>query len=179
MIGIPKLIMFYRPNFCCHCGEKIIRPKWTPLTSRRFCDFCAIEQKQHDLLPRVAALVAILIGVAGLMAYFGGGDKPRSTLNAAAQSRETRNSSTQTSIVPSNTVRSNLSESTSSNSLPQISNAASVNTKQRDIRPNSSTETAYYCGAMTKKGTPCTRRVKTPGRCWQHTGQPVMTVSPN
>ncbi len=167
--------MFYRPNFCCHCGEKIIRAKWTPLTSRRFCDFCAIEQKQHDLLPRAAALVAILIGVAGLMAYFGGDDNPRSTLNAAAQGRETRNTSAQGSVVSSNTIPANVAESPSVNALPQASNGAPANTKQRDVRPNSSTQTVYYCGAMTKKGTPCTRRVKTPARCWQHT----MTVSPN
>lgn len=30
----------------------------------------------------------------------------------------------------------------------------------------------YFCGAITKKGTPCSRRVKSPGRCWQHIGQP-------
>lgn len=171
--------MFYHPNFCCHCGEKIIRAKWTPLTSRRFCDFCAIEQKQHDLLPRAAAVAAILIGVAGLMAYFGSDDNPRSTPNAASEIREIKNASAQRSVVSLNTMRANVSESTLANSLPQASNAAPANTKQRDIRPNSSTERVYYCGAMTKKGTACTRRVKTPGRCWQHTGQPAMTVSPN
>ncbi|MFL6469071.1 MAG: DUF5763 domain-containing protein [Pyrinomonadaceae bacterium] len=31
-----------------------------------------------------------------------------------------------------------------------------------------SDETVYFCGAITKKGTPCTRRVKTKGFCWQH-----------
>lgn len=29
----------------------------------------------------------------------------------------------------------------------------------------------YYCGALTKKGTPCKHRVKHQGdRCWQHKG---------
>jgi len=171
--------MFYRPNFCCHCGEKIVRAKWTPLTSRRFCDFCAVEQKQHDLLPRAAAVVATLIGLAGLMAYLGGSDNPKSTLNAAAQIRETKDAPAQRPIASSNAARGNGSEPTSVNSLPQASNIAPANTKQRDIQRNSSTERVYYCGAMTKRGTPCTRRVKTPGRCWQHTGQPAMTASPN
>lgn len=31
-------------------------------------------------------------------------------------------------------------------------------------------ETVYICGARTKKGTPCSRRVQQPGRCWQHKG---------
>ncbi|HEU4509799.1 MAG TPA: hypothetical protein VFR78_16300 [Pyrinomonadaceae bacterium] len=31
-------------------------------------------------------------------------------------------------------------------------------------------EKVYTCGARTKKGKPCSRRVKQPGRCWQHKG---------
>jgi len=37
-----------------------------------------------------------------------------------------------------------------------------------------SVEAAYYCGAETKKGTPCTRKVKGNVRCWQHTGMRAM-----
>lgn len=32
----------------------------------------------------------------------------------------------------------------------------------------------YLCGARTKKGTPCSRRVHGPVRCWQHKGQKAM-----
>jgi len=32
----------------------------------------------------------------------------------------------------------------------------------------------YTCGARTKKGTPCSRRVHGPVRCWQHKGAPAM-----
>jgi hypothetical protein len=32
----------------------------------------------------------------------------------------------------------------------------------------------YLCGARTKKGTPCSRRVHGPTRCWQHKGLPSM-----
>jgi len=35
-------------------------------------------------------------------------------------------------------------------------------------------ETVYFCGAPTKKGTPCSRRVRGGGRCWQHQGQNAM-----
>ncbi|HSK62741.1 MAG TPA: hypothetical protein VK893_02835 [Pyrinomonadaceae bacterium] len=31
-------------------------------------------------------------------------------------------------------------------------------------------EKVYTCGARTKKGTPCSRRVSGPVRCWQHKG---------
>ncbi len=32
----------------------------------------------------------------------------------------------------------------------------------------------YICGARTKKGTPCSRRVHGPVRCWQHKGLPAI-----
>ena len=35
-------------------------------------------------------------------------------------------------------------------------------------------ESVYTCGARTKKGTPCSRRVHGPVRCWQHKGMPAM-----
>jgi hypothetical protein len=35
-------------------------------------------------------------------------------------------------------------------------------------------EPVYWCGAQTKKGTPCSRKVKGGGRCWQHEGQAAM-----
>jgi len=35
-------------------------------------------------------------------------------------------------------------------------------------------EKTYICGARTKKGTPCSRRVHGPVRCWQHKGAPAM-----
>ena len=35
-------------------------------------------------------------------------------------------------------------------------------------------EAVYICGARTKKGTPCSRRVQHPTRCWQHKGMKAM-----
>ena len=35
-------------------------------------------------------------------------------------------------------------------------------------------EEIYLCGARTKKGTPCSRRVHGPVRCWQHKGMPAL-----
>jgi hypothetical protein len=41
-------------------------------------------------------------------------------------------------------------------------------------RPTDPSEVVYICGARTKKGTPCSRRVRGPGRCWQHRGMPAI-----
>jgi hypothetical protein len=35
-------------------------------------------------------------------------------------------------------------------------------------------EEVYLCGARTKKGSPCSRRMHGPVRCWQHKGMPAM-----
>jgi hypothetical protein len=40
--------------------------------------------------------------------------------------------------------------------------------------PPAPVEEIYTCGARTKKGTPCSRRVHGPVRCWQHKGMPAM-----
>ena len=44
-------------------------------------------------------------------------------------------------------------------------NAAGVTTQPPTI------EEVYICGARTKKGKPCSRRVHGPVRCWQHKGE--------
>jgi hypothetical protein len=158
--------MLYRPHFCCHCGEKIIRAKWTPLTSRRFCDFCAVEKKQHDLLPRAAAVLMLILGAAGITSYLGGGK--------AASNEVISPSSSSEELKKTPKKPTNVSVVTNSDPSPPVSNTTSAasNTKQLPLRADSSTEAVYYCGALTKKGTACTRRVKSPGRCWQHLGQP-------
>jgi hypothetical protein len=42
------------------------------------------------------------------------------------------------------------------------------------VPPPIVSEEIYICGARTKKGTPCSRRVHGPTRCWQHKGLPAM-----
>jgi hypothetical protein len=40
--------------------------------------------------------------------------------------------------------------------------------------PTDPNEIVSVCRARTKKGTPCSRRVRGVGRCWQHRGRPAM-----
>ena len=150
-----------------------MRANWTPLTSRRFCDFCAVEQKQHDLLPRAAMIAALLFGFAGLTAYLGGSGMGR-VADANPTVRKIKGEANKVSDDRNTAIaRPGASpEVTLSNTRPALANLASSNTKQRAVERNSSTDQVSYCGAMTKKGTACTRRVKKSGRCWQHAGQP-------
>lgn len=41
-------------------------------------------------------------------------------------------------------------------------------------REGGAEDAVYICGARTQKGTPCSRRVRGTGRCWQHLGMPAM-----
>lgn len=41
-------------------------------------------------------------------------------------------------------------------------------------QPPITVDQTYQCGARTKKGTPCSRRVHGPVRCWQHKGAKAM-----
>ena len=165
--------MLYRPNFCCQCGEKVARARWTLLSSRRFCEFCEVEQKEHDLFVRGIVVISLLLGAAGLTSYVSSGGK-----NAAQLSQK---STTQTGefrpavdpkrqVLPrTNSNGSGAHDQTIQNSADVEPPVAGLDTKQRQPAANSSTEPVYYCGALTKKGTPCSRRVKAKGvRCWQH-----------
>ena len=171
--------MFYHPHFCCHCGEKIVRAKWTPLTSRRFCEFCAIEQKQHDLIPRAVAVLLILFGAAGFTAYLSSGTS--SGTSRVSRSTKIRSEPAQIERDSNGAIIGRRTDSRTSEARPEQlqTNIAAAEKKQRPEHQNSSTEPVYYCGAMTKKGTACTRRVKAPGRCWQHLGQPAARSTQN
>jgi hypothetical protein len=43
-----------------------------------------------------------------------------------------------------------------------------------NAQASAAADDVYICGARTKKGTPCSRRVHGPVRCWQHKGSPAM-----
>jgi hypothetical protein len=165
--------MLYRPNFCCECGEKIERTEWRSWTSRRFCPVCETEYKVFDLLPKAIAGLAAIAAIIGFGGYLQ--SRPATAFPAVKQQfAETRNAqpnagsptnkATETSVIQSQT------------SLPA---AAPVQTHQADQGTvknlaSADDEALYYCGAATKKGTPCSRRVKGNVRCWQHKGMPAV-----
>jgi hypothetical protein len=52
--------------------------------------------------------------------------------------------------------------------------AQKADERQRTADGNIIEAVEYTCGARTKKGTPCLRRVHGPVRCWQHLGKPAI-----
>lgn len=155
--------MLYRPKFCSECGERIQRAEWRLTTSRQYCDLCATEYPIMNRIPLlVVGICGLLLIVGAKTAFFPGVvDKPQPRV-----SQPVRNESKATVL------KSQVSEikpSVSSNELPVDNPENASNTGgERVTNKDKNAEPIYYCGAPTKKGTPCTRRVKTKGYCWQH-----------
>ena len=158
--------MLYKPNFCCNCGEKIERVDWNLLTSRRFCDACAAENKRHDRLPQSAVAGGLLALMFGLGTMFGGSKEqspPVHTLNSSP------------ALLRSEPAVANPAGQAPANASPASTAVVSPapETKQSLSTGSETASKFYYCGALTKKGTPCSRKVKVSGsRCFQHEGKP-------
>jgi hypothetical protein len=148
----------YRPNFCSECGAKILRLHWHAWTSRRFCDGCSKRLlKQRLTGPLVATIALLSIGM--ITGRAGRSAPPPLIIERSANSplydQQNNGVADESPDIPGHT------ESEKSQSL-QNSQAATVE------------ELVYICGARTKKGTPCARRVHSAVRCWQHKGSPAI-----
>lgn len=132
-----SILTLYRPNFCCECGEKIVRLRWHVWTSRKFCSSCQSHfRKEHWVQPALGFVALIFLGV-----MFGRAIRP---------------------APPPLVIQRNI-----------VSSGAAA-TGSPQPAPSVVIEDTYLCGARTKKGTPCSRRVHGPVRCWQHKGLPAM-----
>jgi len=170
--------MSYKPKYCCQCGEKIDRINWKPWTSRRFCELCETDFIVYDWLTRVLVGIGLLLGLYGIGSFF---QKPEKHLSLAPNQfasgttnskSEIDNQKTASQVPTSTGVQTLLQTNNSASQIKSqaVQRASDLKSKPLETSPNASPETIYFCGAQTKKGTLCSRRVKG-GRCWQHTGQ--------
>jgi len=171
--------MFFRPSFCANCGEKIERTDWGVATSRRFCQVCESEFKGQDLIPRVIVGLGILMGIFGFGSYLNAGRTEKEQIVSQPKRFVER-------VAPPQPIEPNVSNDrqetapvttgseASNRSLPQP--AANQVTAATAVQPPVVEKSVpiYFCGAETKKGTPCSRKVKGNVRCFQHTGMPAM-----
>lgn len=169
--------MLFKPNFCANCGEKIERADWGIFTSRRFCPVCESEFKGLDLIPRAIVALGLLVGVLGLGSYLKTGSAATNSLAVRQPSKlvEQRPVVSPSSQQPIkiDPVLSQLANTQSVAGVTQTPPGRQASSPA--IKPKTEAEeAAYYCGAETRKGTYCTRRVKGNSRCFQHKGMPAM-----
>ena len=176
--------MFYRPNYCCDCGAKIERAEWTLTASRRFCDACSAEKNWHEQLPRMIVAAGVLVGVFGFGTWLASSQpseitRPLTPITAAGMIEKpvVRAIGERAEALPP-APSAGLLQPAEPAAVPdaaQLRTLASAPKERTAPGKISSQQPVYYCGAMTKSGRPCSRRVKSKGRCWQHAGQPSMT----
>jgi hypothetical protein len=144
----------YKPNFCSACGAKVLRLRWYFWTSRRFCSKCARRFRKVRFAAPLFAMIGLL-GAGYLAGLVRRADQPPLII-------ERRSDSPLTDTSAANLPLRNASSESRTNSNHPINSPPAVE------------EVVYLCGARTKKGTPCSRRVHGPVRCWQHKGMPSM-----
>jgi len=144
----------YQPNFCSECGAKVLRLRWYFWTSRRFCSKCARRFRKARFGPPLFAMLG-LFGAGYIAAIIRRPAPPPLVIERRSDSPLTDTATAKSIFRPA------ISEA-GTNPSNSINSAAPVE------------EVVYLCGARTKKGTPCSRRVHGPVRCWQHKGMPAI-----
>lgn len=140
----------YRPNFCAECGERVLRARWRAWTSRRFCVVCDARFRRRRVASTLFACVCLLaVGFAAGRALW------------------------RTPAPPLVVVRGGMAERAERKAEGAAEQAFGPDGTAGE-RPTDPLEAVSICGARTQKGTPCSRRVRGAGRCWQHRGKPAM-----
>lgn len=176
--------MFYRPKYCCNCGEKVERIDWKLWSSSRFCELCETEFKPQEWLPRAVVLIGVVSGIFGLGNYLQKSEKPPDLISGRATNvpdagKKPVNSPDKPPVSANSTgvvAPTNAGiQKPAANQLPAARTLTSIaRLGKTENQKADAPEQTYYCGAATKKGTPCLNRVKGGGRCRLHVGEPAL-----
>lgn len=174
--------MTYKPKYCCQCGDKIERKKWTFFSSRRFCQLCETDFVLQEWTSPIIVVLGLLFGFAGLSGFFQSAEKPLKIASIRPAESATEIKTAPVKAASNEKSATNSPERTASQnaantvaSMPhQNALAAKQDTPVNPAANRAGDAPTYFCGAATKKGAPCSRRVKGGGRCWQHAGQPAV-----
>ena len=152
----------YKPNFCSECGSRIERARWNFWTSRQFCSDCARRfRKAQFLMPVAAGAALFVIGLAA-----GRAARPAAPPLIVERGQLSPVSAPSLKSERQTTDAEMEKEATSAPKVEPAYGADGTATE----RPTDPEEIVSLCGARTQKGTPCQRRVRGTGRCWQHRG---------
>lgn len=158
----------YKPNFCAECGTRIERARWRVWTSRIFCDACAEHLPRRARLAwRLAACAALLVAGFALGRLVRPASTPPPLVIERTRAAQTPASPHVNGQTTKAAAHANAATTTTPADAPVRYGADGTNAE----RPTEAGEIVSICGARTKKGTPCSRRVRGVGRCWQHRGR--------
>jgi hypothetical protein len=140
-------------NFCVECGEPLSRKGWRARLGGQLCGDC--RQKLGSLTGFRPIVVVIVVAVAAF------------TIGKHLQP------------APPPLIIQRAANSPLSDAPVNFNSQAAKETRVANPDANSTNapvdDAVYICGARTKKGTPCHRRVHAAGeRCFQHKGMTAM-----
>jgi hypothetical protein len=139
-----------KANFCAECGERLSRKSWRARLRSRLCENCARRLGSLAAFRGLAGLLLTAAAAYGFGRYLRPAPPP---------------------LIIQRVANSPLPDG------PVDLNAANPTTpRPAEVSPRETAEDqVYICGARTKKGTPCRRRVHFAGeRCFQHKGMTAM-----
>jgi len=159
----------YQPNFCAECGARIVRERWRWWTSRRFCPACAGGPGRRarfawPLLAACGILLALGFVAGRFVRRFASSAPPLLVI-------ERQDQPSLVSISQAVGAASEKKAATPGVSVSSLSSGTNEASRESPEDPN---QVVSLCGARTKKGAPCSRRVRGTGRCWQHRGRAAM-----
>lgn len=134
-------------RFCSECGEQLRVKRVSSLPFRSFCSRCSPRFRRARLMLIAAPVLCAAIGFA--IGHYASAREPFFYIGTPVESSASR-------TAPS-------TDHTSAHSP-----AATEARTQRERLVISSSGADAICGARTKSGKPCQRKVKSGGYCWQH-----------
>lgn len=141
-------------NFCRNCGARLTRKGWRMWIRGALCDDCA-RRPGVNTRGRTIVVIGLLAAATFAFGRYLRPSPPPLIIHRPA------NSQLSDAPLDLNTF-TRRGASTSNPNVPP---------------PSTADETAYMCGARTRKGTPCRRRVHVAGeRCYQHKGRTAMVA---
>ena len=137
-------------NFCSNCGEQLKANRANVLSARSYCRRCAPRFRLSRLVMIVNLAICLIIGYA-----FGRYNAPRQPFHLIG-----------TPIDP--ITNSNEGRETNAQANANKSNANKPPAPNSVLPESSIDKVVKLCGAPTKSGRPCRRKVVGGGYCWQH-----------
>ncbi len=179
--------MFVKSKFCLECDEKLESYDDNFLVRSNYCEICKPNFRSKEVLKR-----SIFMGFAIIPTIFGVGVLLQKPAEKPLSVAKTEIASIAPVPKPSQKVENNRPNNAAQPKNVEANQQIALLSKQPETQPAKQTsdkktpqivrevsqslvpEVVYLCGAKTKKGTPCSRKVKGSVRCWQHLGQEAM-----
>jgi hypothetical protein len=161
-----EILTMYKPNFCAECGSRVERSRWRLWTSRRFCSDCAPRFHKSRLLFFVITSATFL----GLGFVAGLNQRPTPP-PLIVERHELAGIKPPITNGEGQALNETVSAAATPATMPETTYGPDGTATERPTEPD---EVISICGARTQKGTPCKRRVRGTGRCWQHKGMPAI-----